>query len=210
MLPFARFMSCLALIVAPALLVAGCDRQSGDAAQPAGKDGSNQAQLRQGEKMRDPVTGLTGTLDIAQRGAAMPDISIEDPEGEPIALTSFIGKPLLVNLWATWCGPCVIEMPALDKLALREGERLNVLVVSQDIQGAEVVDPFFNEQDFEALDPYLDPENKLGFHYATGVLPTTILYDAKGREVWRVIGGMDWNGSRAAALMAETLDGGGV
>ncbi len=209
MLPFTRFLLCAALI-APALFIAGCDRQSGDAAQPAGTDGSNQATLRQGEKMRDPVTGLTGTLDIAQRGAAMPDIRIEDPDGEPIALTSFIGKPLLVNLWATWCGPCIIEMPALDKLAVREGARLNVLVVSQDIQGAEVVDPFFEEQKFEALGAYLDPENRLGFHYATGVLPTTILYDAKGREVWRVIGGMDWNGSRAAALMAETLDGGGV
>mgnify|MGYP006202297857 CR=1 FL=1 len=57
---------------------------------------------------------------------------------------------------------------------------------------------------------FTDKENNLGFSYMTGVMPTTVLYDAQGKEVWRMIGGMDWNGSRASALMEETLAKGGL
>ena len=88
---------------------------------------------------------------------------------------------------------------------MREKERLKVLVVSQDIQGAEKVVPFFARGDFEALEPYVDPENGLSFGFGSGLMPTTVLYDAHGKEVWRVIGAMDWDGAKAATLLEETL-----
>jgi thiol-disulfide isomerase/thioredoxin len=145
-----------------------------------------------------------GRLDISKRGEAMPAISFEGPGGEKVSLAHFRGKPLLVNLWATWCGPCVAEMPTLDALAEREGQRLKVLVVSQD--GArEKVDAWWAKQSLKQLEPFLDKNSDLGFAFATGVVPTTVLYDASGKEVWRVIGGMDWNGPRANTLLAETL-----
>src|SRR3546814_7902270 len=97
----------------------------------------------------------------------------------------------LVNLWATWCGPCVIEMPVLDKLAVEQGGKMQVLTISQDSQGKEVVSPFFKQRKFAALQPYIDAENQFGFHYASGMLPTTVLYDSDGKEVVRVLGVME-------------------
>src|SRR3546814_2409398 len=91
-----------------------------------------------------------------------------------VTLADFRGKPLLVNLWATWCGPCVIEMPVLDKLAVEQGGKMQVLTISQDSQGKEVVSPFFKQRKFAALQPYIDAENQFGFHYASGMLPTTV------------------------------------
>ncbi len=135
----------------------------------------------------------------------MPDVSFEDPDGVPTTLADYTGKPVLVNLWATWCAPCVHEMPTLDALAEREKQRLQVLTVSQDIQGAEVVDPYFSEAGFKNIRPFLDPDNGLNFAYKTGIMPTTVLYDAQGKEVWRMTGSLDWNGARAAALLEETL-----
>ncbi|WP_348636266.1 TlpA disulfide reductase family protein [Sphingomonas sp. LaA6.9] len=175
----------------------GCDRQSEPAPQAPDRQ-ANVAETVQPE-------AFTGTLDIAQRGATMPKDGFTAPDGSTVTLEKFRGKPVLVNLWATWCGPCIKEMPALDALAKREAGKLKVLTVSQDSKGKEVVGPWFEKSRYAMLEPYLDPENRLGLNYASGMLPTTILYDADGKEVWRVIGGMDWNGPRANTLLAETL-----
>ncbi len=180
-----------------ALACAGCDRQS-----PAVEQAPDAEKTAENDGASVP---LSGTLDISQRGKSAPDVSFTDPDGKPVTLAAFKGKPVLLNLWATWCGPCVVEMPTLDALAVREKERLVVLTVSQDIQGLEKVKPFFDAKGFKQIAPFMDPENNLGFSYMTGVMPTTVLYDAAGKEVWRMIGGMDWNGSRASALMEETL-----
>lgn len=134
-------------------------------------------------------------------------MSFEGPSGTPVKIADFKGKPLLVNLWATWCGPCIAEMPTLDALAGRQAEKLQVIVVSQDMKGREVVDPWWAKQSFKLLKPYIDAKSDLGFAFNTGMVPTTVLYDAQGKEVWRVIGGMNWDGPRANTLMAETLGG---
>lgn len=163
---------------------------------------------RQAEAVAEPApieAGPRATLLIDDRGAAMPDVTFEGPDGTSATLADFRGKPVLVNLWATWCGPCVKEMPTLDALARRTEGRLEVLTVAQDFQGATKVDPWWAERDFAKLEPWLDPANGLGQHYKTGMLPTTVLYDAQGREVWRVVGEMDWDGARANTLLAEVL-----
>ena len=177
-----------------------CDRDSGEAGQEFA-DGETQGE---GETI-ESGQGLVGKLDISQRGSEMVDTTFQAPDGSTVRLHDFTGKPLLVNIWATWCAPCIVEMPMLDKLAAREKERLKVLVVSQDIQGTEKVLPFFERGDFQQLEPYVDPENGLSFGFGSGLMPTTVLYDAQGKEVWRVIGAMHWDGAKAAALLEDTL-----
>ncbi|MEO1044420.1 MAG: TlpA disulfide reductase family protein [Pseudomonadota bacterium] len=190
-----------ALLPTLLLLLGACDTQS-----PGGEQETADAVA--GETVPPPPElGPSGKLDISKRGTPAPEGSFTAPDGSAVSLADFRGKPLLVNLWATWCGPCVFEMPTLDKLAVREEERLQVLVVSQDNKGAEVVGPFFAERDFQKLQPYLDTENTLGFAIGTGVMPTTVLYDSQGREVWRMLGGMNWFGSRAATMLEDTLAG---
>ena len=197
--------SLTALILATTLLVVtGCDRESPDAAQPGTANEPAQTGDARAEKSSSGKGGeFTGKVDTSHRGAHMPDLTFTDPAGKALRLTDLKGKPVLVNLWATWCGPCVLEMPMLDQLAISHEAELKVLTVSQDMEGAKKVGPFFAEKGFRKLEPWMDTANDLGFHYNTGMLPTTVLYDAQGREVWRVIGAYDWAGEEAKALVKQ-------
>ena len=150
---------------------------------------------------------MTGVLDISHRGSAMPTAKFKDPAGKALDFATLKGAPVLVNLWATWCGPCVIEMPQLDTLAGTKAGKLRVVTVSQDLTAPEKVAAFFAAKNFAHLQPWLDPDNTLSDFYATGTLPTTVLYDAQGKEVWRMIGGHDWAGVRTEAMLADTLAG---
>jgi thiol-disulfide isomerase/thioredoxin len=178
----------------PALLLAACDRQSTTTPQP------NAAAPPPASTGGEPA----GALDIAQRGAAMPGDGFTAPDGKPVKLADFKGQPLLVNLWATWCGPCVKEMPSLDRLAARTKGKLRVLVVNQDTakQAVDPVPAWWAKAKLVNLQPYRDGENNLGFAFGGGLLPTTVLYDSQGKEVWRIAGGMDWDGPRANTLLA--------
>jgi thiol-disulfide isomerase/thioredoxin len=144
----------------------------------------------------------TGRLDRSFAGTPAPASGFQDPDGETVSLADFRGKPLLVNLWATWCAPCIAEMPTLDALAARE-KGLRVLAVSQDLDGADKVGAFFAKRPFQMLQPYIDPKLALMSELKVDTLPTTILYDAEGREVWRMTGMEDWEASRAAGLLQE-------
>ena len=122
-------------------------------------------------------------------------------------MAAFRGKPTLVNLWATWCAPCIVEMPALDALAAREGEALNVVALSQDLDGRAAVTRFFAERGFRELEANLDPQMQFMTALGLGTLPTTILYDAEGREVWRMVGVADWESEGVARLLDEAEAG---
>src|SRR3954469_2220161 len=144
-------------------------------------------------------------IDRSHAGSAAPIGEFEDPDGEAVSFAVFQGKPLLVNLWATWCAPCVAEMPTLDALAGREKDRLQVLALSQDADGRSKVEAFFNQHKFKTIEPYLDPKMEMMGDLKVDTLPTTILYDAGGREIWRVVGMEDWRSARAAALLKEAF-----
>lgn len=181
----------LPLLLAFAALISACDQSAPEPDRPAAA--ASNGQEAEGE----------GTLDRSLAGTAAPATGFEDPSGEQVTLADFRGKPLLVNLWATWCAPCIKEMPTLDALAAREGDRLNVLTISEDRDGRDKVEAFFDEHGFKSIDSYLDPEMALLADMQIHTLPTTILYDAEGREVWRIIGTTDWTGQKAAGLIAE-------
>ena len=144
-----------------------------------------------------------GAVDRSRTGTAAPGTSFEDPDGEKVTLADFRGKPVLLNLWATWCAPCVAEMPTLDALAAREGERLQVLALSQDLEGRAKVDQFFEARGLRYLDPFLDPEMAMMTALRAQALPVTILYDAEGKEVWRMNGPFEWDGEEARRLIGE-------
>lgn len=151
------------------------------------------------------TTALTGVMDDAFTGESVPEVTVTDPDGDTLALHE-VGEPMLLNVWATWCAPCVVEMPLLDELAAELEGQVRVVTVSEDMRGAEVVQPFFEENDLPNLPQWLDPENDLAFAFGGGpVLPLTVLYDAEGREIWRVIGAYDWASEEARAQVLEAL-----
>ncbi|HXH16979.1 MAG TPA: TlpA disulfide reductase family protein [Sphingomonas sp.] len=193
-------------LVGLGLLVAGCDRKS-PAPEQANVVAANTASADEVAPgpAPDEATGPTASaekLDRSHKGEAGPAVAFTAPDGKPVTLASFKGKPLLLNLWATWCAPCVAEMPTLDAAAKSQAGKVQVIAVSQDMQGAEKVTPFFTQKKFAALQPYLDTKLGLSLAYQAN-LPTTILYDSAGKEVWRMTGGYEWNTPEAAKLIAE-------
>ncbi|HEX8307674.1 MAG TPA: TlpA disulfide reductase family protein [Allosphingosinicella sp.] len=162
------------------------------------------------DSSRPSESAPAGKLDRSNAGQAAPATGFEDPDGAPATLADFRGKPVLLNLWATWCAPCVAEMPTLDRLAQREAGRLHVLTVSQDLDGRDKIEAFFARQGYRNLETWLDPQMALMTGLKADTLPTTILYDPHGREVWRVVGMEDWGSKRAALLLEEGSRGGGT
>jgi thiol-disulfide isomerase/thioredoxin len=128
--------------------------------------------------------------------------SFLDEDGKPTDLSRFKGHVTLLNLWATWCSPCVREMPSLERLrAARESDHFVVATVSEDIQGAKAVDAFFTKNGLAGLPRYLDPQNTLGHAFKVEGLPTTLLLDPEGREIGRFEGEADWDGPAALNLI---------
>ncbi|MCF8882351.1 TlpA family protein disulfide reductase [Erythrobacter sp. SN021] len=176
------------LAITLGLAVAGCDRGASDATQES-----------------TASSAPTGRIDASEAGTLMPAANVTDTDGRVLNLGALQGMPVLVNLWATWCAPCVKEMPLLDELASEYEGRLRVLTVSQDMQGADKVEPFFAQGDFAMLEPWMDPQNELGFAIGGGMMPTTVLYDSLGREVWRVQGDYDWSSEEARAAIDAAI-----
>jgi thiol-disulfide isomerase/thioredoxin len=145
-------------------------------------------------------------LDRSHAGEALPDETVEGPNGVKFKLATLKGHPVLINLWATWCAPCVKEMPTLDRLA-GDPASPRILAISEDLKGAEVVNPFLQQHQFLHLQIWLDEGADLSYSMGgaagSATLPTTVLYGADGKEIWRMVGGYDWSSDKAKALIAE-------
>ncbi len=140
--------------------------------------------------------------------APAPEAVFTDPDGGEITLARFGGKLVVLNFWATWCAPCLREMPSLDRLqGLLGGDRLEVVALSIDRGGAERVDPFFEEHGIGRLKRYLDPRNAVGGAMNVRILPTTVLVDAGGREIGRLEGPAEWDAPEILAFLRDQLPG---
>lgn len=137
-----------------------------------------------------------------------PAFTFKDADGKDLTLADRKGKVLLVNLWATWCAPCVKEMPSLDRLqAELGGPDFEVVAISLDRGGLNEVKPFFEANGIKALAPYLDPQmTAMKAAQPLPGLPTSILVDREGREVGRLPGAADWSGEEAKALIRAVMD----
>ena len=118
----------------------------------------------------------------------------------------FKGQGLVLNFWATWCAPCVEEMPALDRLARKQNEmNLRVLPLSADREGAAIVRKFYDKNGLAALPVAIDPKSRVARALAIPGLPTTVLFDAGGREVGRVVGVADWDAPQTLDFLRRCL-----
>ncbi|MEO5706086.1 MAG: TlpA disulfide reductase family protein [Alteraurantiacibacter sp.] len=159
-----------------------------------------------GEEVATETGGaaFSGFVDRTFAGDPLPTVTLTDPAGATLDLHTATRKPVLLNLWATWCVPCVTEMPLLDRIAGEMAGSLTVLTVSEDLEGGTTVPPFFAEKGFEHLPQWLDQTNELAIAFGGGgSLPLTVMYDAEGKELWRVIGAYDWDSEEARALLTE-------
>jgi thiol-disulfide isomerase/thioredoxin len=160
-----------------------------------------------GGDLKALARGDMGKLTIPAEAGVAPVASLTGPDGKPLRLGDFRGKVVVVNLWATWCGPCVIEMPTLARLAQAyQGKPLEVVAISID-RGDDVDKARQFIARHAPLKFYHDPTMKLPFALTPPALgmPTTIIYGADGVEKGRLSGGADWSGADAKALLDKVL-----
>ncbi len=141
------------------------------------------------------------TIDRSHAGTPAPSTPFEIQPDKPETLASYRGKRVLVNLWATWCAPCVAEMPALDRLAAAKAGKLVVLPISQDMEGWKPVGKFWARGGFKTIQPRLDQPGAMAEAVKARGLPLSILYDEQGREVWRVAGTVNWGSATVMAAL---------
>lgn len=166
-------------------------------------DRQPQAPKQDNEATASAEAGLpTRGVDRSHAGEPVPDVLLFNADEDKAALGEAGGKPLLVNLWASWCAPCVKELPTLDALSRRKGAP-SVIAVSEDVGERPSVESFLKAHGIESLESWRDPEMALTSALGVQVMPTTVYYDSAGREVWRYIGDLDWTGEEASRLLAE-------
>ena len=152
-------------------------------------------------KKSAPAQTSTGT-DV---GAMMPDYSAMWLDGSKFELASKRDKVLLVNVWATWCAPCRVEIPELQALHDKlNAKGFEVIGVSVDDSSAEIVKQFVAEQKM-TFPIALDPEGKIASILDTGVLPTTVLLDRTGKILWKHYGPIPKNDPELEQAITKAL-----
>lgn len=149
-----------------------------------------------------PLAGTVAHFSLSNPRLPAPEVTIADADGKDVSWPAFRGRVVLVNFWATWCLPCLKEMPALDRLQARIGkDDLVVAAVSIDRGGKATAAPWLADHGIRNLALYLDPQSKAAFAFRVAELPVSVLIDRKGRVVGRMVGPAEWDAPEAEALV---------
>ncbi|MDE2516443.1 MAG: TlpA family protein disulfide reductase [Rhodospirillales bacterium] len=154
------------------------------------------------------LSDLAEAIQPAKPPTAPPPIQFVDVNGKTHSLAEFKGHGLVVNLWATWCAPCVAELPSLAKLAQAVAPQdVAVLPLSSDHGGKAAVTAFMASHKIEGLPVLLDPEGAVLRAWHVRGIPTTLLINREGLAVARVEGSVDWATPAAVALVKKLVEG---
>ena len=179
-------LSALAAFAAVYVIAGRPDNDRGAAIEPSGQAANKLS------------TGAMTTFVFKQPPAPLPDVQFVNAEGKPVTLKDWSGKVVLLNLWATWCAPCRAEMPALDRLQAALGsDKFEVVALAVDKSGLEGARKFLDETKAQKLKLYADPTARQGNELKVIGMPTSILIDAQGREIGRLIGPAEWDSPEA-------------
>lgn len=162
----------------------------------------------QGAGLRRFADGDMAQLVVLDTPPPLTGRTIRDGAGAETTLAAYTGQIMVLNLWATWCAPCVEEMPTLGALQRRFEGRIRVIPVSVDREA----DRAYAQAELARLSgaslPFLiDISRGVLFDVGAAGMPVTIIYDAEGRELARLAGGADWDGAEAVALIEAVLAG---
>ena len=179
-----------ALLLSCALVVAGCSPSQLKTRGPLQKAAGKAAHA-----------SWTSNRSPARRIQA-PDAAFVSAGGNTVRLQQFAGQVVVLNLWASWCAPCVREMPSLNALAARASD-LAVVAVSMDVQGPQVATEFFKRKGLNHLDAYHDPDGQLMRALGVYGLPVSVVIDRDGRVAATIQGEVDWNAAAVRDLLAR-------
>jgi len=163
---------------------------------------------------RKPQAAGAGLPDLSRMqrsdGVAVPHFQFTAADGTVHTLADYAGLGIVLNLWATWCVPCVAEMPALDALARQvAGDAVAVLTLSSDRGGAPPVERFYREKNIQTLAILLDPKGEAARTLGARGIPTTLLIDRAGKEQGRLEGAADWASAGSIAVIRRLIGAAG-
>ena len=145
-------------------------------------------------------------LVVADPPAPVPPITFTSADGKEHRLEDFAGRGMVVNFWATWCAPCVEEMPSLAALSKTLApDDIAVLPLSSDRGGAAVVAAFYRKNEISLLPVLLDPKGAAARAWRARGVPTTVIVDRQGREQARLEGSADWSTPQVALLVRRLV-----
>jgi thiol-disulfide isomerase/thioredoxin len=149
---------------------------------------------------------LSAALQPVNPPVTAPDIAFVDAGGTTHHLSEFRGHSMVINLWATWCAPCVAEMPSLAALSKTLAPAdIAVLPLSSDHGGAAAVEAFFHAHGITGLPVLLDPDGVAARAFGVDGIPTSVIIDKSGREQARLSGSADWSTPAAAAAVRKLV-----
>ena len=165
--------------------------KNGSGTGEAGREqsaGSSQADAKAAAGQGDSVIEFKPGMPIKE-GVAAPDFTGELMDGTSITLSELQGKPVIINFWATWCGPCVKEMPAFERLKDDFGDKIGIIAVNCG-DDAETVKDFVEENGY-TFPVVLDEEYSISMLYPTNSIPYTVVLDAEGKVTHISTGALD-------------------
>jgi thiol-disulfide isomerase/thioredoxin len=152
------------------------------------------------------ASGAPPSFIAQQTPRPLPELRFEDGAGAAMTLAHFRGRVVLLNLWATWCGPCRTEMPALDRLqAKMAGPDFTVVPLSIDHRGRDAVARFYRDLGLTSLGIYVDRSGEAASAVEASGMPASLLVDRQGRELGRVTGGAPWDDAEMVARIKGYL-----
>jgi thiol-disulfide isomerase/thioredoxin len=176
-------------------------------AQPAQPPAQNTGGNLSAASAGDGKGGMT-KLVRAAAPKELPEIAFQDDAGQTKSLADWKGKVVLVNLWATWCAPCKVEMPSLSRLqAQLGGADFAVLPISLDRQGADLPRKFLASNNLSNLPLLIDPSAGLAGKLEAIGLPASLILDRQGREIARLLGPAEWDSAPAQEVVRAAIAG---
>ena len=152
-----------------------------------------------------PMGSLANYVE-AKELKTVPAVRFMDASGRVMTLEDFRGRVVVLNIWATWCTPCVAEMPMLDRLQQQLGEEDAIVVaLSIDRGGQEAVQEFYQRTGVTHLKVFVDPTMRAQSDLGLLGLPTTLIIDRDGRERGRLVGPAEWDDAAAVDLVRRAM-----
>lgn len=159
-----------------------------------------------------PVQATDGTSDAGSplkphvRALDPPAFKVLTASGQTVTDASLAGRVTVLNLWATWCSPCLRELPSLDRLQEKLGGKARVLAVSQDKEGAAVASAYLQRLGIRHMEVAYDREAALTGAFRARVLPLTVILNREGKEIARYAGDLDWTDGSVLRFIERLAD----
>jgi thiol-disulfide isomerase/thioredoxin len=158
-------------------------------------------------KANPPIQGAMGQFTVSRDRPPSPAVKLIGADGKETTLAAYTGRIVVANFWATWCAPCIKEMPSLDRLRAKLGDDgIAVVAISEDLKGWPVITPFLDGHNLKTLPVLADPEGAAARGLGATVLPTTVILGRDGRLEGSLVGAAEWDSEDAMRLVRYYID----